>query len=257
MPSNLRIDPQRLWATLMETAAIGGTPKGGINRLGVGRKNIAPDIVRTQRKPREIGRRRACDVFLPGEHRRERGRKQLRQMRHERNLLIVLDRIEDHETRPKTLDPSFELRLACGQHVGPAAKQIGIGVLHPSRFLARHGVSADEAFQVPSPFADHSLGAARIGDDRIRLQHIQSVENLADGLRKIHEIGSRGRLSEWKRFIDDAEGESFLNGRRRADADDSSLKSGLAERQRKRAPNQADTGDRDRVHNRPVLRRAT
>jgi len=32
MPSNLRIDPQRLWATLMETAAIGGTPKGGINR---------------------------------------------------------------------------------------------------------------------------------------------------------------------------------------------------------------------------------
>jgi len=32
MPSNLRIDPERLWATLMETAAIGGTPKGGINR---------------------------------------------------------------------------------------------------------------------------------------------------------------------------------------------------------------------------------
>ena len=32
MPSNLRIDPERLWATLMETAAIGGTAKGGINR---------------------------------------------------------------------------------------------------------------------------------------------------------------------------------------------------------------------------------
>jgi N-carbamoyl-L-amino-acid hydrolase len=32
MPSNLRIDPQRLWSTLMETAAIGGTAKGGINR---------------------------------------------------------------------------------------------------------------------------------------------------------------------------------------------------------------------------------
>ncbi len=32
MPSNLRIDPQRLWATLMETAVIGGTAKGGINR---------------------------------------------------------------------------------------------------------------------------------------------------------------------------------------------------------------------------------
>ncbi len=32
MPSNLRIDPERLWSTLMETAAIGGTAKGGINR---------------------------------------------------------------------------------------------------------------------------------------------------------------------------------------------------------------------------------
>jgi beta-ureidopropionase / N-carbamoyl-L-amino-acid hydrolase len=32
MPSNLRIDPERLWSTLMETAEIGGTAKGGINR---------------------------------------------------------------------------------------------------------------------------------------------------------------------------------------------------------------------------------
>jgi N-carbamoyl-L-amino-acid hydrolase len=32
MPSNLRIDPERLWSTLMETAAIGCTAKGGINR---------------------------------------------------------------------------------------------------------------------------------------------------------------------------------------------------------------------------------
>ncbi len=32
MPSNLRIDPDRLWSTLMETAAIGGTARGGINR---------------------------------------------------------------------------------------------------------------------------------------------------------------------------------------------------------------------------------
>ncbi len=32
MPSNLRIDPDRLWSALMETAAIGATAKGGINR---------------------------------------------------------------------------------------------------------------------------------------------------------------------------------------------------------------------------------
>jgi N-carbamoyl-L-amino-acid hydrolase len=31
--TNLTIDSDRLWATLMETAEIGGTPKGGINRL--------------------------------------------------------------------------------------------------------------------------------------------------------------------------------------------------------------------------------
>ena len=33
--TNLRIDPQRLWDTLMETAGIGGTPKGGIRRLAL------------------------------------------------------------------------------------------------------------------------------------------------------------------------------------------------------------------------------
>jgi N-carbamoyl-L-amino-acid hydrolase len=31
--SNLRIDPERMWNDLMETGAIGGTPKGGICRL--------------------------------------------------------------------------------------------------------------------------------------------------------------------------------------------------------------------------------
>jgi N-carbamoyl-L-amino-acid hydrolase len=30
---NLKIDGERLWSELMETAAIGGTPKGGICRL--------------------------------------------------------------------------------------------------------------------------------------------------------------------------------------------------------------------------------
>ena len=31
--SNLRIDGKRLWDSLMEMAQIGGTPKGGVNRL--------------------------------------------------------------------------------------------------------------------------------------------------------------------------------------------------------------------------------
>ena len=29
---NLRVDGARLWRTIMETAQIGGTPKGGVNR---------------------------------------------------------------------------------------------------------------------------------------------------------------------------------------------------------------------------------
>ena len=33
VPSNLRIDGARLWSSLMEMAEIGGTPKGGCNRL--------------------------------------------------------------------------------------------------------------------------------------------------------------------------------------------------------------------------------
>jgi beta-ureidopropionase / N-carbamoyl-L-amino-acid hydrolase len=34
-PSNLRIDPDRLWTSIMETARIGATAKGGINRLAL------------------------------------------------------------------------------------------------------------------------------------------------------------------------------------------------------------------------------
>ena len=33
--SNLAIDPSRLWATIIDTARIGATPKGGINRLAL------------------------------------------------------------------------------------------------------------------------------------------------------------------------------------------------------------------------------
>jgi N-carbamoyl-L-amino-acid hydrolase len=33
--TNLRIDPDRLWATIMETAQFGGTPKGGVCRLAL------------------------------------------------------------------------------------------------------------------------------------------------------------------------------------------------------------------------------
>lgn len=35
MSTNLRINPQRLWSTLMETAAFGATPRGGIRRLAL------------------------------------------------------------------------------------------------------------------------------------------------------------------------------------------------------------------------------
>lgn len=35
MQTNLRIDSDRLWATIMDTAEIGGTPKGGICRLAL------------------------------------------------------------------------------------------------------------------------------------------------------------------------------------------------------------------------------
>ena len=41
MPSNLRIDAERLWATLMESAAIGATAKGGINRQALSPEDAA------------------------------------------------------------------------------------------------------------------------------------------------------------------------------------------------------------------------
>lgn len=39
--SNLRIDADRLWATLIETAAFGATPKGGLNRLALSPEDAA------------------------------------------------------------------------------------------------------------------------------------------------------------------------------------------------------------------------
>jgi beta-ureidopropionase / N-carbamoyl-L-amino-acid hydrolase len=39
--TNLRTDPDRLWATIMETAEFGGTPKGGICRLALGEEDRA------------------------------------------------------------------------------------------------------------------------------------------------------------------------------------------------------------------------
>ena len=33
--THLAVDPKRLWSTIMETAAIGGTAKGGICRLAL------------------------------------------------------------------------------------------------------------------------------------------------------------------------------------------------------------------------------
>jgi N-carbamoyl-L-amino-acid hydrolase len=39
--TNLRTDPDRLWATIIETAEFGGTPKGGICRLALGEEDRA------------------------------------------------------------------------------------------------------------------------------------------------------------------------------------------------------------------------
>ncbi|HXE67937.1 MAG TPA: Zn-dependent hydrolase [Hyphomicrobiaceae bacterium] len=59
MPSNLRIDPERLWSTLMETGAIGATAKGGINRQTL---TAADAAVRTwfQREAETLG----CSVTV-------------------------------------------------------------------------------------------------------------------------------------------------------------------------------------------------
>ena len=47
---NLRADGARLWATIQETAAFGGTPAGGINRL-----TLSPEFVETMlRDPQNI-----------------------------------------------------------------------------------------------------------------------------------------------------------------------------------------------------------
>ena len=138
-------------------------------------------------------------------------------MRHERDLAIMLRWIEDHQTCPNPFDPAFQLRLARSQHVGPAAEQIRIGLLHTARFLAGHGVPADEPspLELAGPFADDCLGAARVGDQCVGLEHVERVKNLGNRLREIHQIGGRGGFGERQGLIDNAAGKSFLDGRAR------------------------------------------
>ena len=61
---NLTIDAERLWGELMETAAIGGTPKGGICRL---------TLTDLDRQVRDWFKARARGARLP-RHRRRHGR---------------------------------------------------------------------------------------------------------------------------------------------------------------------------------------
>ena len=75
--TNLRIDSERLWSTLMETAAIGGTAKGGICRLSltdldrqvrdwfVARCEAAGCTVTIDRMGNIFARRRGRDDSLP------------------------------------------------------------------------------------------------------------------------------------------------------------------------------------------------
>ena len=66
--TNLRIDPERLWGDLMETARIGGTAKGGICRLTL------TDLDRQVRDELVAGRRHLFEAEMK-EDRRTRGRR--------------------------------------------------------------------------------------------------------------------------------------------------------------------------------------
>jgi hypothetical protein len=77
------------------------------------------------------------------------------------------------------------------------------------------------------PFADHSLGAAGVGNQCVRLEYVERGKNLGDRLREIHQVRCCGRFGQRLGFINRAARQSFLDGLRGADADDLSLKSGL------------------------------
>src|ERR1700730_2290574 len=68
---NLQIDPQRLWDTLMETARIGATPKGGICRLTLTDldrqvRDLFRDQCEALRCPLSLPTRRTTYVVGPG-----------------------------------------------------------------------------------------------------------------------------------------------------------------------------------------------
>jgi hypothetical protein len=152
---------------------------------GVGRQNVAPQIVRTQRETGHIFQagarhppaRRGAHALRHGGGQR-RGC-QLRKVRGERDDAVVFLRIEDHDAGADALQPRAEVagrrRCQLGRRIrrqrpGAAAKKTAIGLRRPALLFAGHGVAAQELAAgdaLPRQIDDFALGAAGVGDDGI------------------------------------------------------------------------------------------
>ena len=79
----------------------------------------------------------------------------------------------------------------------------------------------------------------------VPVDHAERLEDLFDRLRKKDDVGLRRGFVERQSLLNRAAFESRRDRARRADADDASLETGFAQRQRERAADESDAGDRD------------
>ncbi len=186
---------------------------------------------------------------------------------------VVLGRGERERERTHRLEPLKKLsshgslqflRLRGSQDVGAAAKQIRVGGRGPARFLTGERMSAQKlrATNGAARAGDNlDLRAAGVGHQGAGLeplvQRADGSNDAPDGLGKINQVGWRNRALKRQPFVDGAHGERIANGTGRADAQNASAKTGLAERQSERRADQSHTDDGDRTHgyiSRPTAR---
>src|SRR5581483_7170292 len=97
---------------------------------------------------------------------------------------VMLGRIEKHQPRTDALDPALEVRVTRGEHGGAPVKQICIRFLHPARLLACQRMAAPESFVPERPCADDRYDAPRVGDQRVGIRPLASLDDSGDRLRK-------------------------------------------------------------------------
>ena len=204
---------------------LGEAVEGVGNVFAVGEAGVAPDVVGAageaehvgEAGPRE-GERQASFVGFIGDDVGERDGCELREVRDDSYRPVVgfgvgPDRLsaDAANERGKFLDSGVGIALGGDESITRAAEQVGVGLVDPRTFLARHRMPTKESRATVEMLlrfaADQRLGASGIGDERVRVRgrgnFRERVDRGPDCQRDINEIGFADGCREVARGVTD------------------------------------------------------